>query len=163
MRTEELNKVYNDVTSTPIRSLDYSYFDFINYNSSMESTGTGNLSDTIKPSLNFNDSIFSELPSDVVNDNRVQPFLIALYDAYIKQRLSDYTYLPLIVGEHDEESVILDWIYETVRISFYFMKEKNVYSVTRYDVKKNSYSQKIEDMPKGRYQEIATQIIQEIA
>lgn len=163
MRTDEIFQVYNEVLSSPMRSLNYDYLSHADSMSHQVPTETGDSLEAIKPSFNSNDVIFSELPSSVINDVRVLPFLIVLYDEFLKNRILDYTYLPLLVGEHNDNSIILDWIYETIRISFYFMKDKDVYSVTRYDVKKNSFTQKIEDLPSGRYKEIASQVIHEIA
>lgn len=163
MKKEDLYQEYKGVYTTPIRSLDYDYLSGINTESPHLSTETGEPSDSITPSLNLSDGIFSELPPDVLHNERVQPFLIVLYYTYLSQKNLDYTYLPLTVGDKDEDSIVLDWIYETVRFSFFFMKDKDVYSITRYDSQKNSFSQKIEDMPSKRYKEIASQVIQAIA
>ena len=153
---------YKDVSPALVRSLNYNYLRHDSEISHM-STETGDSSELIVPPLNLSDSIFSELPVDVLNNQRVRPFLIALYYAFISHQKGDYTYLPLTLGEKDDNSIVLDWIYETVRFSFFFMKDKDVYSITRYDTQKNSFSQKIEDLPANRYKEIASQVVQAIA
>lgn len=162
MKNEELVQEYNDISPVLLRSLNYNYL-VHNSDISHMSTETGDSSEIIIQPLDLCDSIFSELPNDVLNNQRVQPFLIALYYAFLSQQKSDYTYLPLTLGEKEEDSIVLDWIYETVRFSFFFMKDKDVYSITRYDSQKNSLSQKIEDLSANRYKEIASQVIQAIA
>lgn len=158
MRTEE-QKDYNVPYDTQIRSLNYEYLGSNDYPAS----DTGIVSDLIAPALNFNDSIFSELPSNIINNLRVQPFLVALYDAYQSLKKPSFTYLPIILGECEDDNIILDWVYETVRIALYFMKDKELYSVIKYDKKNESYSQKIEEIRAERYKEIASQLIREIA
>lgn len=160
MKVEILSSAYN-TTSDPIRSLNYKYLN--QDDCRVSPTETGSISVLFSSVINLNDGIFSQLPREVVEDSKVQPFLMALHDAYEKQRNPNYTYLPLEVAEHGKDGIILDWIYETVRISFFFMNDKNLYSVSRYDAQHNSYSQKIEDMAKERYKEIASQVLSEIA
>ncbi len=163
MKNEAFFQEYIDISTKPIRSLNYNYLGRINNEIPNLSTDTGEPFDSITPALNLSDGIFSELPDDVLNNERVQPFLIALYYAFLNHKNYDYTYLPITVGEQNGDFIVLDWVYETVRISFFFMKDKDVYSVTRYDAQKKSLSQKIEDMPSKRYQEIASQVIQAIS
>lgn len=160
MREEIFSDAYNTV-SDPIRSLNYEYLN--QKDCSAMSTETGRVSGLVSPVLNTNDSILSQLPTDVMENSKVKPFLIVLYNEYIKQKNPYYTYLPLEVAEIGEEGIILDWVFETVRISFFFMKDKNMYSITRYDAQRNSYFQKIEEITSERYQEIASQILGEIA
>lgn len=160
MRVEKLSDAYNTI-SDPIRSLKYEY---LNQNESRAtSTDTGSASGLVSPILNTNDSILSQLPREVLENSKVLPFLIVLYYEYIKQKNPFYTYLPIEVAETGEDGIILDWVFETVRISFFFMKDKDMYSITRYDAQRNSYSQKIEEITQARYQEIASQILGEIA
>lgn len=160
MREEKISHAYN-TASDPIRSLNYEYLSQGDYR--VSSTETGSISVLVSPVINLNDGIFSQLPKEVVDNSKVQPFLIALYDAFENKRNPNYTYLPLEVAEYGEDGIILDWVYETVRISFFFMNDKNLYSVSRYDAQHNSYSQKIEEMAKERYKEIASQVLGEIA
>lgn len=159
MRVEKITDAYNTI-SYSIRSLNYEY---LNQNDSKAmSTDTGSLSVIVSPIINTNESLLSQLPREVLENSKVQPFLIVLYNEYIKQKTPSYTYLPIEVAEIGEDGIILDWVFETVRFSFFFMKDKNLYSITRYDAQRNSYSQKIEEITTERYQEIASQILSEI-
>lgn len=127
-----------------------------------EGTNTGADSDIITPIISIKDDIFKDLPTEIKNNDKVQPFLKALSLEYTIHKNPEFTYLPLMVGENNEDSIILDWIYETISISFYFMRDRNLYSVTRYDPKKNAYSQTIEQMQQKQYKEVAEKVLVQI-
>lgn len=163
MRTESgvISYIGNNIDSR--RNLNNDYTNSIDYLRQGSTTETGGDLETIIPLLNQKGSIFSDLSEDIIRNKKIRPFLNELNKAFLLHKNPNYTYLPISVGEHNDDEIILDWIYEAVRISFYFLKDKDVYSVTRYDLQKNSYSQTIEELEEKRYKEIAEKVIREVS
>lgn len=163
MRTESSVISYVGNNKDSHRSLKNGYTNSIDYLHQGSTTETGGELETVIPLLNQKGSIFSDLSEDIIGNVKIRPFLNELNKAFLLYKNPNYTYLPISVGEHNDDEIILDWIYETVRISFYFLKDKDVYSVTRYDLQKNSYSQTIEELEEKRYKEIAEKVIREVS
>ena len=163
MSSVELVNTYKEEQEEGLLHLTQSYIhdDFLK--SQMSVTETGRIESSVVPIMSNNDVIFSELPDEIIQHAAINPFLTELFYIYSTNKKEEYTYLPLLIGQNDDENIVLDWIYETVRISFFFNNDRDVYSITKYDPQSKSYYQKVETLAKDKYKDIATEVIQAIA
>lgn len=162
MNSDNLVNTYKENKEVNLLHLAQSYIQDDILKTHMSATETGRAEISIFPVMSNNDVIFSELPEEIKQNVFINPFLRELFNVYSTNKKEEYTYLPLLVGHKDDENIVLDWIYETVRISFFFTKERDAYSITKYDPQSKSYYQKVETLSKDKYKDIATEVIQAI-
>lgn len=162
MINSDNNITYNEDDILGMLAFPNDYISNSPKNPTLNGTDTGADTGFVMPSFSIKDDIFQELPEEVKSNNRVLPFLKALGQEYIIHKDTGFSFLPLMVGENNDDGVILDWIYETVSISFYFLKDKMMYSITRYDPTKKAFSQEVEPMQQDGYKKVAEKVMAEI-
>lgn len=105
--------------------------------------------------------IFSGLSKETLSIEPIRSFLRVLWGAIRRQSRQDITLSKLNDTLLEDESVLIEWIFVTFRVSFQFYKDgSSIYCLSFNDLSTNDYSSVCRSFRKDEYEKVSDEVVE---